>query len=67
MYPDVRGPARRSMARPFADRLGSFPVVLEVVPPSKRASDRAVDALVARTRKAIGVPAAIRRKLEETA
>jgi 5,10-methylenetetrahydrofolate reductase len=41
------------MARPFADRLGSFPVVLEVVPPSKRASDRAVDALVARTRKAI--------------
>jgi 5,10-methylenetetrahydrofolate reductase len=41
------------MSRPFADRLATFPVVLEVVPPSKRASDKAVEALVARTRKAI--------------
>lgn len=41
------------MPSPFADRLRHFPIVLEVVPPSKRASEKAVAALVERTGRAI--------------
>src|SRR5256885_9929184 len=43
-----------AMRRPFRTSLASTPLVLEVVPPSRRASERAVSNLVDRVRDAVG-------------
>ena len=43
-----------AMRGPFRDRLSSIPIVLEVVPPPRRASEKAVDAFVRRVREGIG-------------
>ncbi len=44
-------PAR--MRRPFRERLASAPVVLEIVPPGRRASEKAVRSFVDRLREAV--------------
>lgn len=41
------------MRVPFKDRLGSTPVVIEVVPPGRRASEKSLSALVDRVREAV--------------
>src|SRR5947199_6737157 len=43
-----------AMRRPFRASLASTPLVLEVVPPSRRASEKAVSNLVDRVRDAVG-------------
>jgi len=42
------------MRRPFRASLASTPLVLEIVPPSRRASEKAVSSLVDRVRDAVG-------------
>src|SRR3989442_9696042 len=44
---------RVRMHRPFGERLASVPVVLEIVPPGRRASEKAVQSFVDRLREAI--------------
>ena len=41
------------MGRSFRESLSSTPLVLEAVPPSRRASDKAISALVDRVRQAV--------------
>src|SRR5947199_9399649 len=41
------------MSRPFRDALTSTPVVLEIVPPGRRVSEKAVNAFVERVRGAV--------------
>lgn len=41
------------MRRPFRDRLASTPVVLEIVPPSRRASERSVASFVTRVQETV--------------
>src|SRR5437016_7025548 len=43
-----------AMRRPFRASLASTPLVLEIVPPSRRASEKAVSSLVDRVRDAVG-------------
>jgi len=38
---------------PFVDRLKDFPIVLEIVPPHRRASEKALETFVARVRQAV--------------
>src|SRR5438034_9745884 len=44
---------RARMRRPFRERLASVPVVLEIVPPGRRASEKAVQSFVDRLREAM--------------
>src|SRR5438552_10061831 len=44
---------RARMQRPFRERLASVPVVLEIVPPGRRASEKAVTSFVDRLREAM--------------
>lgn len=54
MEPSSRsGPTRPPMRRPFRSTLASTPLVLEIVPPSRRSSDKAVAILVDRVREAV--------------
>src|SRR2546425_11992974 len=44
---------RARMQRPFRERLATVPVVLEIVPPGRRASEKAVTSFVDRLREAM--------------
>src|SRR5213594_360683 len=49
----LRVPMQARMGRPFRDALTSTPVVLEVVPPVRRVSEKAVNAFVERVRDSV--------------
>src|SRR5438445_10279340 len=44
---------RACMGRPFREALASTPVVLEIVPPGRRVSEKAVNAFVERVRDSV--------------
>src|SRR5437667_2949653 len=49
----LRGPMRACMPRPFREALASTPVVLEIVPPGRRVSEKAVNTFVERVRDSV--------------